>query len=97
MAQIICIVQMLLLFFFFIYQADHAASRVQFGQKLEEFGVIQEKLARMAMLQYVTEVRYSRLPLCVRHASTESGLVASRHINPLNPNSDQHQFSPNTI
>ncbi|CAH3025325.1 unnamed protein product [Porites evermanni] len=35
--------------------ADHAASRVQFGQKLEEFGVIQEKLARMAMLQYVTE------------------------------------------
>lgn len=35
--------------------ADHAANRVQFGQKLEEFGVIQEKLARMAMLQYVTE------------------------------------------
>ena len=60
LARIICIVQMLL--FVFLYQADHAASRVQFGQKLEEFGVIQEKLARMAMLQYVTEVRYSRLP-----------------------------------
>ena len=49
-------------FFIHIYQADHAANRVQFGQKLEEFGVIQEKLARMAMLQYVTEVRCSRLP-----------------------------------
>lgn len=39
------------------YQADHAANRVQFGSKLETFGVIQEKLARMAMCQYVTEVK----------------------------------------
>lgn len=52
----------MLLFVLLIYQADHAANRVQFGQKLEEFGVIQEKLARMAMLHYVTEVGYSRLP-----------------------------------
>ncbi|XP_068685928.1 very long-chain specific acyl-CoA dehydrogenase, mitochondrial-like [Montipora foliosa] len=35
--------------------ADHAGNRVQFGSKLEQFGVIQEKLARMAMYQYVTE------------------------------------------
>ncbi|XP_073958376.1 very long-chain specific acyl-CoA dehydrogenase, mitochondrial-like [Choristoneura fumiferana] len=35
--------------------AEHAATRVQFGKKLIEFGTIQEKLARMAMLQYVTE------------------------------------------
>lgn len=40
---------------------DHAANRTQFGEKIHNFGVIQEKLARMAMLQYVTEVRV--LPL----------------------------------
>lgn len=34
---------------------DHATSRTQFGSKLHTFGVIQEKLARMAVLQYVTE------------------------------------------
>jgi very long chain acyl-CoA dehydrogenase len=34
---------------------DHATTRVQFGDKLKTYGVIQEKLARMAMLQYVTE------------------------------------------
>ncbi|XP_078527555.1 very long-chain specific acyl-CoA dehydrogenase, mitochondrial [Lissotriton helveticus] len=35
--------------------ADHAANRTQFGSKIHTFGVIQEKLARMAMLHYVTE------------------------------------------
>ncbi|XP_045453910.1 very long-chain specific acyl-CoA dehydrogenase, mitochondrial [Melitaea cinxia] len=35
--------------------AEHAATRVQFGKRLCEFGAVQEKLARMAMLQYVTE------------------------------------------
>ncbi|XP_047535023.1 very long-chain specific acyl-CoA dehydrogenase, mitochondrial [Vanessa atalanta] len=35
--------------------AEHAATRVQFGKRLCEFGSVQEKLARMAMLQYVTE------------------------------------------
>ncbi|XP_062967831.1 very long-chain specific acyl-CoA dehydrogenase, mitochondrial isoform X2 [Cynocephalus volans] len=34
---------------------DHAANRVQFGEKIHNFGLIQEKLAQMAMLQYVTE------------------------------------------
>lgn len=34
---------------------DHATTRTQFGHKLEEYGTIQEKLARMAMLHYVTE------------------------------------------
>ena len=34
---------------------DHAANRTQFGAKLDTFGVIQEKLARMAVKQYVTE------------------------------------------
>lgn len=34
---------------------DHATTRMQFGHRLDSFGSIQEKLARMAMLHYVTE------------------------------------------
>ncbi|XP_067008646.2 very long-chain specific acyl-CoA dehydrogenase, mitochondrial [Anabrus simplex] len=34
---------------------EHATTRVQFGRRIESYGTIQEKLARMAMLQYVTE------------------------------------------
>lgn len=35
--------------------AEHASQRVQFGKKIEEYGAIQEKLARMALYQYATE------------------------------------------
>ncbi|CAI5776186.1 very long-chain specific acyl-CoA dehydrogenase, mitochondrial-like [Podarcis lilfordi] len=34
---------------------EHAANRRQFGSALSSFGTVQEKLARMAMLLYVTE------------------------------------------
>lgn len=34
---------------------EHATTRVQFGNKLSTYGGIQEKLARMNMMQYVTE------------------------------------------
>ena len=34
---------------------QHVTTRVQFGNKLEVYGDVQEKLARMAMMQYVTE------------------------------------------
>ncbi|CAH1405239.1 unnamed protein product [Nezara viridula] len=34
---------------------EHATTRVQFGRKIDSYGTIQEKLARMAMLHYVTE------------------------------------------
>lgn len=34
---------------------DHATQRVQFGRTIDNYGSIQEKLARMAMLHYVTE------------------------------------------
>lgn len=34
---------------------DHATHRVQFGRTLDNYGTIQEKIARMAMLHYVTE------------------------------------------
>jgi len=35
---------------------EHCSSRIQFGRRLDSFGTIQEKLARMAMAQYITEV-----------------------------------------
>lgn len=35
--------------------SDHAKTRVQFGDKLCNFGTIQEKIARMAMAHYTTE------------------------------------------
>lgn len=35
--------------------AEHASNRLQFGKKIEEYGSIQEKLARMGMLQYVAQ------------------------------------------
>lgn len=34
---------------------EFATQRLQFGQKIEKYATIQEKLAKMAMLQYVTE------------------------------------------
>ncbi|XP_067113033.1 very long-chain specific acyl-CoA dehydrogenase, mitochondrial-like [Osmerus mordax] len=34
---------------------DHAANRTQFGSKIHTYGAIQEKMARMAMMHYVTE------------------------------------------
>uniref|UniRef100_A0A8C6LWR7 Very long-chain specific acyl-CoA dehydrogenase, mitochondrial n=1 Tax=Nothobranchius furzeri TaxID=105023 RepID=A0A8C6LWR7_NOTFU len=40
-----------------IKAVDHAANRTQFGNKIHTYGAIQEKIARMTMLQYVTEVR----------------------------------------
>ncbi|KAH8390669.1 hypothetical protein KR215_009668 [Drosophila sulfurigaster] len=34
---------------------NHANNRVQFGQKIKNFGTIQDKLAQMSILQYATE------------------------------------------
>jgi len=34
---------------------EHATNRLQFGRKIENYGAIQEKLARMAMAQYATQ------------------------------------------
>lgn len=52
------------------FQVDHAANRTQFGEKIHNFGLIQEKLARMAMLQYVTEVRVLHVPCLWPSAQT---------------------------
>ena len=35
---------------------EHASTRHQFGQRIDSFGTIQEKIARMAMAHYITEV-----------------------------------------
>lgn len=35
--------------------ADFAVQRVQFGRTIDSYGSIQEKLARMSMLHYITE------------------------------------------
>lgn len=34
---------------------DFATTRLQFGQRIDSFGTIQEKIARMTILHYVTE------------------------------------------
>lgn len=34
---------------------EHATTRIQFGRRIDSYGTIQEKLARMAMLHYTTE------------------------------------------
>ena len=38
-----------------ILQVDHASQRTQFGGKIDSYGAIQEKIARMTIRQYVTE------------------------------------------
>ena len=35
---------------------EHASTRIQFGRSIDSFGTIQEKLARMAIVQYIAEV-----------------------------------------
>ena len=42
----------------FYVQTEHAKERTQFGSKIESYGAIQEKIARMMMKHYVTEVGY---------------------------------------
>ena len=37
---------------------NHATERTQFGNKINTYGSIQEKIARMAVKQYITEVDF---------------------------------------
>ena len=59
-----------------LFQVDHAANCTQFGKKIHNFGVIQEKLAQMAMLQYVTEVRATH---CLQSPSSQTGQTITRN------------------
>lgn len=75
----------ILILFYFI-QVDHAANRTQFGNKIHNYGAIQEKIARMAMLQYVTEVSYNGshwIIMLYRGTSAYSYLLAYHSIKRL--------------
>lgn len=61
-----------------LLQVDHAANRTQFGNKIHNYGVIQEKIARMAMMQYVAEVSQA-----VHDCSFTSVLVLFNRIHSL--------------
>ncbi|KAL2765727.1 very long-chain specific acyl-CoA dehydrogenase, mitochondrial isoform 3, partial [Daubentonia madagascariensis] len=56
---------------------DHAANRTQFGEKIHNFGLIQEKLARMAMMQYVTESMAYMLSANMDQGSTDFQIEAA--------------------
>ena len=42
---------------------EHASNRTQFGRRIDSFGTIQEKLARMSISQYATEVCFQLFSL----------------------------------
>lgn len=50
-------------------------SGLQFGKKIEEFGGVQEKLARMATLQYTAQVRHRILNLHITHLFINASFV----------------------
>ncbi|XP_068164768.1 very long-chain specific acyl-CoA dehydrogenase, mitochondrial isoform X2 [Antennarius striatus] len=56
---------------------EHAANRTQFGNKIHNFGVIQEKLARMAMLHYVTESMAYMISANMDNGSTDFQIEAA--------------------
>lgn len=58
-------------------QIDFASSRTQFGKKIESFGAIQEKLARMAMVQYVSESMAYMVSANMDQGSTEFQIEAA--------------------
>ena len=47
---------MLICEMYFHFKTDFAVNRTQFGDKISQYGTIQEKIARMNILHYVTEV-----------------------------------------
>ncbi|GFO48918.1 very long-chain specific acyl-coa dehydrogenase, mitochondrial [Plakobranchus ocellatus] len=56
---------------------DHAANRSQFGKKIESYGAIQEKIARMTMVQYVTESMAYMISGNMDQGSTEFQIEAA--------------------
>ncbi|XP_065081292.1 very long-chain specific acyl-CoA dehydrogenase, mitochondrial-like [Ochlerotatus camptorhynchus] len=56
---------------------EHANTRVQFGRKIKDFGNVQEKLARMAMLQYVTQTMAYTIAGNMDKGSTDYHLEAA--------------------
>nr|KAG5688117.1 hypothetical protein BaRGS_007576 [Batillaria attramentaria] len=61
-----------------IYKAvEHAGNRTQFGRRIDSFGAIQEKIARMSVLQYVTESMAYMLSANMDQGSTEFQIEAA--------------------
>lgn len=56
---------------------DHAANRSQFGKKIETYGAIQEKIARMTMMHYVTESMAYMISGNMDQGSTEFQIEAA--------------------
>ncbi|KZS10791.1 Acyl-CoA dehydrogenase family member 9, mitochondrial [Daphnia magna] len=56
---------------------QHATARVQFGRRIDSYGAIQEKLARMAMLHYVTESMAYMISSNMDKGSTDFQLEAA--------------------
>ncbi|XP_045604549.1 very long-chain specific acyl-CoA dehydrogenase, mitochondrial [Procambarus clarkii] len=56
---------------------DFATTRMQFGQRIDSFGTIQEKLARMAMAHYVTESMAYMISSSMDSGSTDYHLEAA--------------------
>jgi len=56
---------------------DHAAQRKQFTSKIHEYGAIQEKIARMSILQYVTESMAFMISANMDSGSTEFQVEAA--------------------
>ncbi|XP_076453737.1 very long-chain specific acyl-CoA dehydrogenase, mitochondrial-like [Babylonia areolata] len=61
-----------------IYKAvEHASNRTQFGRKIDSFGAIQEKIARMTIVQYVTESMAYMLSANMDQGSSEFQIEAA--------------------
>jgi very long chain acyl-CoA dehydrogenase len=56
---------------------DHATTRLQFGHRIDSYGTIQEKLARMTTLQYVTESAAYMISGNMDNGSTDFHLEAA--------------------
>ncbi|GAB1600389.1 very long-chain specific acyl-CoA dehydrogenase, mitochondrial-like [Argonauta hians] len=57
--------------------ASHASQRTQFGRRIDSFGAIQEKIARMSMYQYVTESMAYMVSANMDQGSTEFQIEAA--------------------
>uniref|UniRef100_S4R669 Acyl-CoA dehydrogenase very long chain n=1 Tax=Petromyzon marinus TaxID=7757 RepID=S4R669_PETMA len=58
-------------------QIEHAANRTQFGSKIHTYGTIQEKIARMIMLQYTTEAMAYMISANMDSGATEFQIEAA--------------------
>lgn len=56
---------------------SHATQRLQFGRTLDNYGTIQEKIARMSMLHYVTESLAYAISGNMDYGSTDYHLEAA--------------------